>query len=117
MITDEKRAFKRVNCKFTVKYRLVDPGNTAAPHSGIAISENVSLGGVYLLSLDKFEIGQLMECRVVSSEVKAEGRWKARVVRCDEIREKMIITYGVAIEFIKSFKDAEKNLKKALKIK
>ena len=108
MITDEKRAFKRVPCKFTVEYKHHNAGTRPG---GISVSENISLGGVYFVSLDKFEIGELLECSISLPGFPSKGNWTARVVRCDNIRGKMVDTFGVAAEFITSFGDSEKNLK------
>ena len=111
MITDEKRAFKRAKRKFTVRYRSQDPG--AGP-GGTAVSENISLGGVYFVTIERFDIGQILDCWIKIPGAKDEGRWTARVVRCENIDDKMVNTYGVAVEFTRHFDRAEKDLKNAL---
>lgn len=110
MILEEKRAFKRVKRKFTIRYKRQEPFSPG----GVSFSENISLGGVYFQSLSKFNIGDIIECSIKMPGVPAEGKWTARVVRCENIKEKMINTFGIAAEFIKSFGDSEKNLKKIL---
>jgi len=111
MITDEKRAFKRVKRKFTIRYR---PHGEESSAGGAAVSENISLGGVYFISLEKLEIGQVIDCWIKIPGVKDEGRWRARVVRCEDMKDRMVDTYGIAVEFISNFNGAEKYLKKAL---
>ena len=111
MITNERRAFKRVRRKFAVNYELNDPKGSC---KGSFISENISLGGVYFISFREFEIGQILDCRIKMPGVSEEGRWTARVVRCENLKDKMVNTFGVAVEFIKSFGNSEKNLKKTL---
>jgi hypothetical protein len=111
MITDEKRAFKRSKRKFAVRYR---PHGSGGHHAGTCFSENISLGGVYFISLDRFDIGQLLDCAIAMPGIMGEGHWTARVVRCEPVSEKMVKTYGIAVEFVESFGDSQKNLEKIL---
>ena len=113
MITGEKRAFKRTRCAFTIRYKL---HGASGPDEGVAVSENISIGGVYFVSLKKLEIGQLLDCRIKMPGIPREGRWTARVVRCFKADDKMVNTFGVAVEFVKSFDSSEKNLKKTLNV-
>jgi len=113
MITDEKRAFKRVKLRCAVRYKFYNSGEFK---TGTAISNNISLGGVYFISIEKLKIGQLIECSIDMPNIKCEGKWTARVVRCDSMEKKMINTFGVAIEFIKSIRGSEKKLQKALSV-
>lgn len=110
MITDEKRAFKRVKRKFTVKYKLHGSGEPG----GTFVSENISLGGVYFISLARMEIGQVLDCTINIPGLKKEGKWTARVVRCETLQGTMVETFGIAVEFVKSFGDSAKSLEKAL---
>lgn len=112
MITDEKRAFKRAPCKFVIEYRAHGPETSG--QSGVSVTENISLGGVYFLSLEDYAIGQLLDCQVSIPGAKTKSRWTARVVRCENIREKMVRTFGVAAEFVRSHGDSDKELEKAL---
>lgn len=112
MITDEKRAFKRVRRKFKVRHK---PHDVSGP-GGTSISENISLGGVYFISLEKFEIAQLLECRITVPASHEEGKWLARVVRCETLDGNLTKTFGVAVEFVESFGDSDKKLKKALSV-
>ncbi|MFH1552521.1 MAG: PilZ domain-containing protein, partial [Candidatus Omnitrophota bacterium] len=109
MITDERRAFKRVKLKFTIKYKL-----HGSAVSGTSVSENISLGGIYFISLEKFRIGQLIDCSISMPGIPEQGKWTARVVRCENVDNKMVTTFGIAAEFMKSLGDSEKNLKKIL---
>ncbi len=111
MITRDRRAFKRVRRKFTVRYKRHGSDD---PHGGAAVSENISLGGVYFTSFEKFEIGQLIDCSITMPKVKDEGKWIARVVRCEDADDRAVKTYGVAVEFVKAFGSSEKDLKKIL---
>lgn len=113
MITDEKRAFKRVKKKFEVTHQVHSSGGE---RHGRSISENISLGGVYFTSLEKFQIGEMLDCSIRIPGLAEEGRWTARVVRCEDLPGKMVNTYGVAVEFVESFGNSEKNLKKILNI-
>jgi hypothetical protein len=110
MITDDKRAFKRVKRKFTVKYKL----HGSDESGGTFVSENISLGGVYFISLVRIEIGELLDCRIDMPGVKDEGRWTARVVRCETLQGTMVETFGIAVEFVKSSGDSTKNLERVL---
>jgi hypothetical protein len=111
MITSERRAFRRVREKFTVRYQRVAPSSSAW---GVSMSENISVGGVYFVSLEKFAIGEFLECRIFIPGTKAEGRWTARVVRCENESSGMVATFGVAVEFVEGSGNSEKDLKKAL---
>ncbi len=111
MITDEKRAFKRVRRKFTVRYR---PHGAPGSSGGVSASENISLGGVYFISLEKLEIGLLLDCWIKMPGIPQEGKWTARVVRCENAGDKMIDTFGIAVEFVKSFGNSGKDLEKTL---
>jgi len=113
MITDEKRAFRRSPCRLKIEYRR----QGAPAGGGRVFSENISLGGVYFISLERFEIGEVLDCRVFFRDSSDQGRWFARVVRCEKLRDKMIDTFGVAVELVRSFDGAEKKLKKLLKIR
>lgn len=112
MISDERRAFKRAKKKFTIRHRETSPAGARA--SGTAVSENISLGGVYFVSLESLIVGQVLDCRISMPLSAAEGRWTARVVRCQPLSTGMVPTFGVAVEFIESFGDSEKYLAKAL---
>ena len=109
MLTDNRRAFKRLGLTFTVKYKSLDKVKS---HSGISSTQNISIGGVYFVSLESFKIGELLDCLIDMPEIKKQGHWKARVVRCENIRQGLIETFGVAAEFTEHSNDAEKNLKK-----
>jgi len=111
MITDDRRAFKRSDHKFMVKYNL---HGSDSPVSGTAVTENVSGGGAYFLSIEKLEIGQLIDCYIDMPGITERGKWKARVVRCERSGGGMLDTYGIAVEFVESFGNSEKNLKKLL---
>jgi hypothetical protein len=113
MITDEKRAFKRTRRKFAVKYKR---HGVPSDGRGTSVSENISLGGVYFISLEEFKIGQLVDCMIRMPGVSGEGKWEARVVRCDKSKDRIVDTFGIAVEFVKSFGDSEKKLKKILEI-
>ena len=80
------------------------------------MSENISCAGFYFVSFKEYKIGQTLECWIKMPGVKNEGKWDARVVRCEELNQKMKVadTYGVAVEFVKSFDTAETDLKKTL---
>ena len=114
MILEEKRAFKRVRGKFGVGYKL---HGAADRQRGTCISKNISLGGVYFVSFEKFEVGQIIDCSIKMPDVPRQGKWTARVVRCEDVEDKMIKTYGVAVEFIEAVGESEKLLKKALNLK
>ncbi len=111
MITDNRRAFKRTNHKFSVRYK---PHSAAGSYSGASKTENVSMGGIYFLSFSQFRIGQLLDCRLTIKENMDEARWTARVVRCESVERHMINMFGVAVEFVKSFDDSEEKLKRVL---
>lgn len=111
MITDEKRAFKRVRKKFEVTHEVHSSGGE---RHGKSISENISLGGVYFTSLEQFQIGEMLDCSIKIPGQAEEGKWTARVVRCEGLPGKMISMYGVAVEFVEAFGNSEKNLKKIL---
>lgn len=110
MITNEKRAFKRVKRNFHIRHKLHDGSGPA----GMSISKNISLGGVYFISLQKLNIGELLDCRIDMPGVSGEGKWMARVVRCEDLDDNLTKTFGVAVEFVESFGDSEKKLKSAL---
>ncbi|MFQ5952229.1 MAG: PilZ domain-containing protein [Candidatus Omnitrophota bacterium] len=112
MITNERRAFKRVNKKYNVTFK---PHATAGSHNSASITKNISMGGVYFTSIEKFDIGQLLDCRIKIPKAEEEGKWLARVVRCESISDQVVKTYGIAVEFVKSFGSSEKDLRKALK--
>lgn len=112
MITNEQRAFKRSPYNFTVKYRTLKNIN---PKSGTATSENISLGGVYFLSIDSFDIGEEIECSIVTLASSKKMKWRSRVVRCEKINKKMINTFGVAVEFMSSVDNSDSELKRIFK--
>ncbi|MBD3296317.1 MAG: hypothetical protein GF392_03000, partial [Candidatus Omnitrophica bacterium] len=91
MITDDRRAFKRVRHKFVVRYETCAADN---PATGTAVTENISKGGVYFLSLEKIPVGTCLYCHIDLPDITERGKWKARVVRCEEVEKGMIKTYG-----------------------
>lgn len=109
MISSEKRAFKRAKHKFTVRFKR----HGDASVGGASVTENISLGGAYFSSLEKFDIGQLLDCRI-DTGVAGEFVWLGRVVRCDELGNHMVRTYGIAVEFVKADPDSERRLKAVL---
>ncbi len=111
MITDEKRAFKRVPLKFKVRFEFC--GQPGVP-GGESISENISSGGVYFLSIKNMSIGQLIECKIQMPGSGGEGCWDARIVRCNSLVGRMVETFGIAAEFVKSHGDSERRLGKVL---
>ncbi|MFH1394839.1 MAG: PilZ domain-containing protein [Candidatus Omnitrophota bacterium] len=113
MITDDKRAFKRVPCKMTVKVIRIE--KKGFPES-LSVTENISLGGLYFASLQKLEIGEKIECRIKLPNAPDENKWTGRVVRCEKNEDGIIDTFGVAIEFLKSFKSSDSFLKQILTV-
>ncbi|MDD4957166.1 MAG: PilZ domain-containing protein [Candidatus Omnitrophica bacterium] len=111
MISDEKRAFKRAGHKFTLKYRSGTPNGTAA---GLAVTENLSMGGTFFVSMDMMEIGHEVDIVILMPDGH-ESKWMGRVVRCEEYGHGMVKTYGVAVEFTRAVSDAERRLRDALK--
>jgi hypothetical protein len=111
MITNERRAFKRVSCKYDVTFK---PHAAPGSHSGTSVTKNISLGGVYFTSFERFDIGQLLDCSINIPKTAEAGKWLARVVRCEDLEGQVVKIYGIAVEFVKSFGDAEKKLKKTL---
>lgn len=110
MISKEKRAFKRVSHKFYVQYKR---HGCALPQMGPSVTENISLGGMYFISLESFDIGTILDCRITTATA-GECSYEARVVRCEEIGTHMLRTYGTAVEFVKAEGDSEKRLRAAL---
>lgn len=110
MISNEKRAFKRASHKFAVKFKK--NGDTSVK-TGFSVTENISLGGMYFVSLEKLDIGTLLDCEV---EAGAAGTcsYVARVVRCEELEKHMLKTFGVAVEFMKAEGDSDRRLKAVL---
>ncbi|MGB2599428.1 MAG: PilZ domain-containing protein [Candidatus Omnitrophota bacterium] len=111
MITNERRAFKRVNKKFAITYK---PHNSPGSVRGTSFTKNISAGGVYFTSIEGFDIGQMLECIIKMPKVAKESKWIGRVVRCEDIKGHVVKTYGIALEFAKSFGNADKDLRKAL---
>jgi hypothetical protein len=114
MITNDRRAYKRVRHKFVVKYETCDTGD---PATGTAVTENISKGGVYFLSLEKIPVGTWLYCYIDLPDITERGKWKARTVRCEEVEGGMIKTYGIAAEFQESFGKSQKNLDSILSAK
>lgn len=111
MITDNRRAFKRVKCKFTIKYIAHESDKGC---SGTSVSENISQGGVYFISLGRIDIGATIDCFIAMPNFTEQGKWTARVVRCEQEKRGMVNTFGIAAEFISPFGDSQKNLEKIL---
>lgn len=111
MITRERRAYKRVKLEFDVKYCSVLPEHTI---SGNASTRNISCGGVYFESFTAAAIGDLMECRILAPGVIGELRFLSRVVRCEIFSAAMVLTYGIAVEFVKSFDNSDRTLRQIL---
>lgn len=109
MITNEKRAFKRVKHKFTVIFSK----HGDRSHKGMSVTENISLGGVYFSSLEAFGIGELLDCRIEAGPAGTILR-TGRVVRCEKLGKQMLPSFGVAIEFANTPGDAEQKLKSLL---
>ncbi|MFH1309902.1 MAG: PilZ domain-containing protein [Candidatus Omnitrophota bacterium] len=113
MITDDKRAFKRVPCKINVKVLRTEKKGFPESRS---VTENISLGGMYFTSLQKIEIGERIECRIKLPNGSNENKWLGRVVRCEKIEDGIAVTFGIATEFLKAFKSSENNLKRLLTV-
>lgn len=107
MISDEKRAFKRIKHKFAVRYRK--HGVSAAVWSS-SVTENISIGGMFFVSLEKLGIGDLIDCKIEAGTA-GECSFTARVVRCGELGSHMVRAYGVAVEFVNDPGDSARRLK------
>lgn len=114
MISNERRAFKRIRKKLFVRYSCSGGDNKSK--NGTAVSDNVSIGGVYFISLHRFLPGDIIDCVIQCLPDPKEMRWKARVVRCDQVPSTMVQTFGVAAEFCEAMGGSEKILKEILNI-
>ncbi|MDD4013686.1 MAG: PilZ domain-containing protein [Candidatus Omnitrophica bacterium] len=106
MISDNRRAFKRVSRRLTVLY--CRHGEHGSGH-GSSFTENISTGGVYFNSLEKVPIGTLMDCRVDCGSF-GECSFLSRVVRCDDMGGGLVRSFGIAVEFVKPSGDSDKRL-------
>ena len=97
MITDNKRAFKRASFKFRIEYCS---HNINSANSGVSISENISLGGAYFICLHAFNIGEVLDIKILIPKSKITLNTTARVVRSENLENKIVSTFGVAVEFV-----------------
>lgn len=107
MISDEKRAFKRIRQRFTVWYRKHGASEAVW---GTSVTENISIGGMFFASLEKIGIGDLIDCKIEAGTA-GECSFTARVVRCEELGSHMVRAYGVAVEFVNDPGDSARRLK------
>lgn len=110
MITDDKRAFHRIKKKVKIKYKY--PEKTAVEYT--SESKNISMGGVYFITVKEFKTGEMLDCKISSDKTTEESHWKARVVRCEVLEKQIVNTFGVAVEFVSAVDDSEKILKQII---
>ena len=110
MITDNKRAFKRAPFKFRIEYRL---HGIHSENYGVSISENISLGGAYFICLHDFDIGEVLDIKISVPKSKIILNTTARVVRSENLENKIVCTFGVAVEFV-DFANGSINILKTL---
>ncbi len=110
MITDDRRAFKRIGHKLTVMFK---PHSAQGTYFNSSITENISLGGVYFLTFKEHGIGEMVDCLIKIN--KSEAECTARVVRCEKVERHMINMFGVAVEFVEFFNNSKKNLENIFK--
>ena len=114
MITNERRAYKRVNLKFDVNYCSLSRGKTV---SGNSSTRNICRGGMYFETLIPLEIGELLDCRIAVSSGVGDFHFSSRVVRCEQFCSGMTHTFGVAAEFVESFDSSDVKLSQVLSLK
>lgn len=111
MITDERRAFKRVRLEFHIRYYSITPNVNI---SGDSCTSNISSGGVFFNAFAEIPIGSVIECRISIPQKTDAFRFLSRVVRCDRFSDTVVSTFGIAAEFIKSFENSDSHLRQML---
>ena len=111
MITDNKRAFKRASFKFRLEY--ISHKNPSK-NFGISISENISLGGAYFICLHALNIGEVLDIKISFPKSETNLKMIARVVRSEKVEDKIVRTFGVAVEFVEFINNSERMLKTLL---
>lgn len=112
MITDNKRAFKRIRKK--IKIRYCSGSEPKIEYS--SESKNISMGGVYFVAIKKVDIGEVLICRLLDAQKNISLEVEARVVRCELLEKHMVDTFGLAAEFININSEKEKNLKNLISV-
>jgi c-di-GMP-binding flagellar brake protein YcgR len=113
VISGERRSYKRVNIRFTVRYRSLAKGKNL---SGTSFTNNISSGGIYFDSIEEIPIGELLDCSIHILEKPGSMRFSSRVVRCDRITGPVTSLFGIAAEFVEPFKNSDIKLRRILKL-
>ena len=108
MITNERRAYKRVKLEFHVKYRSLSSGKNI---SGNSCTRNICCGGIYFEVFSSFAIGELLDCRIGVPGDAGQLRFSSRVVRCEPLSSAMASTFGIAVEFVKPYGRSDEELR------
>lgn len=111
MITDERRAYKRVKLAFNLRYRSLSSGKVI---SGNSLTNNLSPGGIYFEAFSRITIGERLDCRIDLPGISKPLRFYSRVVRCELFASTVTPSYGIAAEFLKSFGNSDSELRRIL---
>ena len=95
MTENGKRAFKRHEENIVLRYILY---NSDDKEWHIAFTENISLGGLYFISIKKMLVGDKLNCFITLTN-KNVIKCIARIVRVETLDKNMIKTFGYGIEF------------------
>lgn len=107
MITDNKRAFKRIKKNIKIRYR--EEKDMSVEYT--SESKNISMGGVYFVGIKKLNICDVLRFNLTDGVKNISVDIKARVVRCELFEKHMVDSFGVAAEFFSLNNEDDKKLK------
>lgn len=91
---DERREFQRIEGKHLISYRRVDPLSQEY-RQGVAITENISLGGVKVELEERFDLGATLHFEVAIQERIIS--FIGKVTYCEELGPKR---FGTGLKFV-----------------
>jgi len=91
----ERRRFPRISRTFLVVCKDTAGVVTAIPHFVYAYGRNISKGGIFFESIEKFPLNSLLEFSLYASVLPEAVKVKGKVVWARPAQEKGIYYYGV----------------------
>jgi len=101
----EKRLHERIESKLPIIFTFDDPRTNKRIESG-KLTLNISKGGLFFESKNKFEVGDIMSLKM--NVIKDVINCKGKVVRIEEEEKDNKITYKVGIELL-DISDTDRN--------
>jgi c-di-GMP-binding flagellar brake protein YcgR len=96
----QRRQYYRLSCMLPIEFRLIESDNGREHEFKHALVKNISGGGACIVSNDKMELGQLIECELQLT-TKNRIKFLGKIVRVSVNEQKGKYKHNIGIQFEK----------------